>query len=109
MRAVGPEFVENVAGVAGQSVASLPSGVPRVGVLVVSSDTVLGGKQRFSVVFHDATDGEFKVRPCVDQITAAVVQFKSQFAPRHPGVPVGGFVGGDAVNGPGWQDVVLPR
>ena len=81
VRAVGPEFVEDVAGVAGQSVASLPSGVPRVGVLVVSSDTVFGGKQRFSVVLHDATDGELKVRPCVDQVAVAVVQFKFQLAP----------------------------
>ena len=76
VRAISPQFVENVAGVAGQSVAGFPSGVPRVGVLVVASDAVFGSEQRFTVVLNDAADGEIKVGPRIHEVAIAVVEFQ---------------------------------
>ena len=63
MRAVGPQFVEDVAGVARQSVSCFPRAVPSVGVFVVPFNTVFCCEQRFSVVFDDTSNGEPKVGP----------------------------------------------
>ena len=106
--AIGPQLVEDVPCVAGQSVAGFPRGVPRVGVLVVASDAVFGSEQRFAVVLNDAADGEFKVGPRIHEVAIAVVKFQLQLAPRNPRVAVGGFVRRYAVDGSGGQDVGFP-
>ena len=63
MRAVGPQLVEDVAGVAWQSVSCFPRAVPGVRVFVVPFNTVFGCEQRFSVVFDDTSNGEPKIGP----------------------------------------------
>ena len=108
VRAVRPQLVESVSGVAGQSIAGLPHRVPRVGGFVVASDAVFGGEQRFAVVLNDASDGEIKVGPRIDQGLGTVVEVEFEFSPSHPRVAVGGFVGRDAVDGSGGQDVGFP-
>ena len=108
VRAVRPQFVKDVAGVAGQPVSGFPRGVPRVGVLVVASDTVFGSEQCFPVVLNNASDGEIEVGPRIDQGLGTVVEVEFEFSPSHPRVAIGGFVGRDAVDGSGGQDVGFP-
>ena len=64
---VGPQFIEDVTGVARQAVACFPRAVPRVGVFVVASDALLGGEHGFTVVLHNSSNWEFNVVPRIDE------------------------------------------
>ena len=106
---VGPQFEEPAPSVAGQAVARFPLRVPLVGGFVVAEHAVFGRKQGFTVVFNDASNREVKRGPRVHEGTVGVVEVQFQFAPRHPGVAGGRFVGGDAVDGARWKHVWSER
>ena len=76
VRAVGPQFVEDIPRIAGQAIACLPCGVPGVGGFVVAFDAVLGSEERLPVVFNNASDGEPKVGPGIHEVLATVVKFQ---------------------------------
>ena len=106
---VGPQFIEDVAGIPWQTVPRLPRAVPCVGDFVVSGDTVFGGEHGFAVVFHDAPYREFEVVPRIDERLTAVVEVQLEFTPCHPRVAVGGPVARHSVDGTGGQDVRFVR